>query len=116
MFAEDALYLLGANANPDLEVMMQDTNTKHTTDSACQEPQQSVSGMGNVFRSTHFASLNSFAGSPSALARDQQVANIAPTATAHPASGEERLKCPRGCTGTFGRSGEYRRHMQKHGG
>jgi hypothetical protein len=26
------------------------------------------------------------------------------------------LQCPQGCVGTFGRPGEYRRHMRKHDG
>ncbi|KAH5208995.1 hypothetical protein HBH77_081530 [Parastagonospora nodorum] len=29
-------------------------------------------------------------------------------------SGENPMTCPRGCRGTFGRTGEYRRHMRKH--
>ncbi|KAH4070827.1 hypothetical protein HBI04_204370 [Parastagonospora nodorum] len=29
-------------------------------------------------------------------------------------SGESPMTCPRGCMGTFGRSGDYRRHIRKH--
>jgi uncharacterized C2H2 Zn-finger protein len=43
---------------------------------------------------------------------------ISSTPSATPASsqpsGESPMTCPRGCRGTFGRTGEYRRHMRKH--
>jgi hypothetical protein len=36
---------------------------------------------------------------------------MAPAASA---TGEERIRCPRGCRATFRRGGDYRRHMQMH--
>jgi hypothetical protein len=38
----------------------------------------------------------------------------APQATVAPQPFGQALMCPRGCEGTFGRRGEYRRHMKKH--
>jgi hypothetical protein len=42
------------------------------------------------------------------------ISDIAPGATQP--SGTNRLTCPMGCRGTFGRPSEYRRHMTKHQG
>ncbi|OWY45740.1 hypothetical protein AALT_g10284 [Alternaria alternata] len=53
-----------------------------------------------------------------------QVQPQVPTAPTHPASNNQvqhaavtaPLQCPHGCTGTFRRREEYRRHMKKHTG
>ena len=53
-----------------------------------------------------------------------QVQPQVPTAPTHPASNNQvqhaavtaPLQCPQGCTGTFRRREEYRRHMKKHTG
>jgi hypothetical protein len=41
------------------------------------------------------------------------MAPAAPPAAA-PSTGEERIRCPKGCRATFLRGGDYRRHMQMH--
>jgi hypothetical protein len=52
----------------------------------------------------------------SALPQDQVIGYAPPTAAAAQSSSQGPLTCPNGCSATFSRPGEYRRHMKKHGG
>jgi hypothetical protein len=48
--------------------------------------------------------------------RQQPMPTPLPTAFNTPAlTRQQRLTCPQGCTKTFGRPGDFRRHMLKHG-
>ncbi|KAH4052339.1 hypothetical protein HBI81_211110 [Parastagonospora nodorum] len=104
---EDTRYVLGHSAGFENNILIMGYSPESANDHSAnlgQFHETNVVGVSSEYRvqDPTWLTQRTISSTPSATPASSQP------------SGESPMTCPRGCRGTFGRAGEYRRHMRKH--